>query len=803
MSPGAEYRESTNSTSRDLSEDSSQSPKSSDQHNMLIVGDWVVDENWIVTTEKSPTSSHVGKQQYRSLIDDPKGQILTVCAAGSSMLMLHGLQDERLRLYGLGLWDENDTEFLASLFCSEDVAHQTPLTIQGIRGKVASASKPPQCRGGGACLFCNGVNEKGEYECTRLFSYAEKDSGTWRVQRVYQKTGAKAPELLHRYDWEIFEDKKPKEGVAQQRVHEKLAEWGKKVEKFHSVVIVDHNKGAVTEEVMSELSTNKLTRGAKWYARCKDPRAEWFRKHKQRMTLVVFGPHNLELEQDPWFLGDHLSPGALEWLCDKAGGRMEDRPEPGDRRDLYKVKERPSGAAVTLHLDNRAAMLLPKSWPGEGGDQILVATKYPTRHEIRVGRHSVLLAALVALREGLLRNRLPSGEPSSIRKRTLELALDLTHAWCDKTQEVLLREFWKNKKYDFRGQYRSALKLPAESQFSVTVQEVDDELRDWSQAHNPRGLGIVESDGTKPRLEIWRGWSAIDNIISLVPQRRKEIGSLVQAVKEFEAERRPRRSLSSLIIGGPGWGKSALVERLARSLKMDFVEFNITHLTSIEDLIGCFDNVSSRQAQDPDRRLVIFWDEINAEFGGQPTYPYFLSPLWNGTYRRGGQMFTLRPSVWIFAGTRELHRLKASDFMSRLNGPIVRLRGGEVPAEEGQADGTESKNGLGDKPREEPLEQLYMAAALMKRRYPNIRKIERSVLAFFMRGRPCYGLRSMEYVIENMRNVSHDSLMRKNLPKGWERWVDQPDDTWKESTGVVELHSSLEDRRRDTRTPSL
>jgi hypothetical protein len=61
---------------------------------VLVVGDWVVDENWMVTTENSTTSSHVGMQQYRSVIERTEAQILSLCAAGSIALMLHGASDK-------------------------------------------------------------------------------------------------------------------------------------------------------------------------------------------------------------------------------------------------------------------------------------------------------------------------------------------------------------------------------------------------------------------------------------------------------------------------------------------------------------------------------------------------------------------------------------------------------------------------------------------------------------------------------------------------------------------------------------
>ena len=59
--------------------------------NILVIGDWFVDENWIVTLEKSETSSHIGKQLYRSRVGDNNAQLLSLCGAGGVARLLHGL----------------------------------------------------------------------------------------------------------------------------------------------------------------------------------------------------------------------------------------------------------------------------------------------------------------------------------------------------------------------------------------------------------------------------------------------------------------------------------------------------------------------------------------------------------------------------------------------------------------------------------------------------------------------------------------------------------------------------------------
>ena len=51
--------------------------------NVLVVGDWVVDENWILAKHNSETSSHIGQAHFRSLVDQVDSQILSLCGAGN------------------------------------------------------------------------------------------------------------------------------------------------------------------------------------------------------------------------------------------------------------------------------------------------------------------------------------------------------------------------------------------------------------------------------------------------------------------------------------------------------------------------------------------------------------------------------------------------------------------------------------------------------------------------------------------------------------------------------------------------
>jgi hypothetical protein len=722
---------------------------------ILVVGDWFVDENWIVTTESVPTSAHVGRRQYRSRVEDPDAQILSLCGAGGVASLFHGLGAGSagrpgVELYGLGLWDPRDTPFLAALFDPQPVVGQTPLTLAGMGWQCAAPAPTSgvashQSRD---CMVCN------RKPCARMATLAPEGAGTWRVVRVYQRVGHEAPLLLNRYDWEIR--KPPPPGDNQRKKWEKrLQDWPA----MDVIIAVDHDKGALSVELVKILQ--RRFRSARWYARCKDPWAGWLRLVRSRLRLLVVGPMGLELTRDPWFFGQHLSQEALDVLKTLAiGGKR--KPAPGNvktsiavkngeadlkhQRELRRLSKAP--VVVAYHEDNRVAALDPPR------GVVIVATKVPPPPAIRVGRTTNLFATLVAAMESLIPCPPPAGGANPVVPM-LRQALDLAHGWCEDIEDILKVEkinWGTPPEINFRRRFGTALARPRSvvSWFHLVEMELAREVQAWSDALDPTGVGRVPSVTTGGKLQLWRGWSAVDGFIAIADARRAVVGRLMREVRQFCQAPSPGHSFSSLLIAGPGMGKSFLTRRLANLLKLPLVEFNITHLTSIDDLIACFDIVSSMQNQDPGRRLVVFWDEINAPLAGEPTYSYFLGPLWDGVYRRGGVTFRLQPGVWIFAGTaspltKSRHTLKASDFMSRLSGPVIDLRDADSDAVR--------------------LERVYTAAALIRRTFPEVLYISTGLLEFFQRAEPFYEIRSLELLVSRMRRVRHGQIRLNNLPE--------------------------------------
>jgi hypothetical protein len=243
----------------------------------------------------------------------------------------------------------------------------------------------------------------------------------------------------------------------------------------------------------------------------------------------------------------------------------------------------------------------------------------------------------------------------------------------------------------------------------------------------------------------------IDGYIETVDERRKSISQVISSLREF-VRTPPRNSFSAMLIAKPGSGKSFFVSRLAATLGLPHLSFNITQLVSRESLNLCFDAVSSAQAQDRNNTHLLFFDEINAEIGGVNVYDLFLTALEEGTYLRGGRPFKLDPCAWIFAGTEELdpraYANKEADFRSRLTLQSVNLKY--------MGDDTDERRSL-----------IYQGALQLQLQHTDVKKISAEVLKAFA----CLPLeeadtnsRKVRLLAGQFRNIQYGEVRKKNLP---------------------------------------
>jgi hypothetical protein len=157
---------------------------------ILVIGDWLVDEHWVVGVQRSKTSSRVGRAHFRAL-QDPDSTVTSFCGAGRTAGILHRAQfcgdSNVFGIIGLGVWHEDDQSSLEAMLDSASVKGCTPHQIRFSYEREPNPKKRrlinlvPEA----GCLFVNGFRP-----------------GTTRVIRVYRQTGQEI-DLQERIDWEV------------------------------------------------------------------------------------------------------------------------------------------------------------------------------------------------------------------------------------------------------------------------------------------------------------------------------------------------------------------------------------------------------------------------------------------------------------------------------------------------------------------------------------------------------------------------------------------------------------------------
>lgn len=735
--------------------------------NILVVGDWVIDENWLVASHNPVTSTHSGKEHFRSLVTNLDSQIISLCGAGNVARSLHGLSnwkslgegfelDKTLSIHGLGIWQPDDTRLLASLFSSDKILdNETPHTLTGIRPKTAITIEEDQfslCSKSlkDASTPCKKEScPHGEHEiCSYLWSLAQildtakqKEIGTTRMIRVYKHGERNDPKLMYRFDWEkrysyneIYE--KLKKMQPQPNTGEKPKPFIELTKKMDAIVVADINKGVVTSELI--LYLKERYPDADWYVRSKVKKPVWLDEiNDEKFRLLVVGA-DLTTKQSNihrWAYG--LTP-PMELIHDLIKmGNLDPAIE----------KNRTVSALIN---ENKTLTIIQQ---GRSLTGYIIEANGET-YTIDVGRSSIFFSSLVSSMLGCYDNKYTNFSTSTNDNALKRLKVALIHAsrWTKECTDSFMK---KEDRIHLRGDYSKALHFPTET-VSYNIEKIlsiEEERLRWDESKTD--LGLINNRF----FQIWRGISPIDNYISIRKHKREEIGNLLNTVKQFKSDPNPIRSLNCYLTASPGWGKTFLAKSLAKMLDMTFMSFNITHMTSIDNIIDCLDTISSAQNQQPDTPILVFIDEINAEIAGSNIYAYFLSPIWDGVFKRGAATFKLRPCVWIFAGTESLDEIrengkevKGSDFSSRINGPKIKL------------DLSEDDIGKFVIIEEQKTEQIYLGISILKRKYADILSVTKGILYFFHEIKPKFGIRSMEYISEKFNNIQYDEVNDSNLP---------------------------------------
>ena len=722
--------------------------------NILVVGDWVVDEHWIVGRHRSTTASRRGDEHYHALHDLDSG-VEALCGAGLVASLLSAAELDRNRaftVHGIGAWHPADERELATMLLHSGLDKRNPYRVNRERS-----------------------SQKAVVRLHNVCDEADKP-GTTRVIRVYLE-----PEMKHLYrlDWE----QTPPADPASHRLNwiqnaSQATKWWKRRQALNgfrpdAIVVKDLVKGVISDALIERLvkSFPAGKTGPRWYISSKQWHLKqerrdswavapdsWLRRLRDQDVRLVFVPQvaaaaaQSTKDINAWT----IASGGPSWhamrIMDALGGAFS--------RDF-------KGPEVAI-LPERSKVFLRT---GAGKERALVVGDDPTQgSENRVPVSSVLFASLVAMMEGI--------------GTTQEASAVLATATA-KTEDWVKTETGRFQPATWHPSRHTAIDIRQTEGIRYTPRSWGDELDNWVEAR--RGLGIISSrrkgahsDRGEITLELWRATTDVEDYVCLVPEKREAVRSIKRELRTFVAN--PHRNVSVLLESDPGSGKTFLLNKLADELGLELMPFNITRMTSLENILDCFDEIVSRQASAPSRRILVFFDEINAAINKSPVYGTFLDPIDRGTYTRSGRSFHIRPCAWVFAGTGigdSAPETKGSDFKSRLTLPPLRFPAGDF---------TEA----GD------LERVYIGSTFLTRAFPDVTHVSGLVLDAFRLVHPGTSLRDQERLVLKFRDIHKNEVWGNSVP------LDAIEETWAEARkklsrgrGAQARAKSLNSRYRD------
>ena len=688
-----------------------------DCRRVLIVGDWLVDEHWVVGEHRSDSASRTGQKHSRAL-HRSSCCVRSLCGAGQVATILYNATRGEKPLYditGFGMWHPGDTEELTVMLDPKQNVANTPHRLVPIQrsGKKMVRAK----------LFNLATRKQNE------------KVGTTRVIRVYDRSRSQG-ELNNRLDWELWLTHADRTELAK-GVRKFLKGLADRLGDFDHIVVKDLGKGVVTRELISALAA-RSSKKATWYVSSKQWKPNWFSDLPKKRVRLLLIP---QLAARNAIRDEYIESST--WMTVGGGGSRE-----AIAALSGLSKDFPRAHVVVLP---NAMSVLARDPANPGKAKSARVRGYMQRHVGNLQRSSVVPMASVFF--PALITELLDFPGSRDFLATLKRSLDFTNAWMRHEYRRVLEDNWRplpEQNPDLAGEPRRHFDNWREFDWV-------DAGKHWDQSSEKQGIVRYESESGREiqKLQLWRAMTEIDGYVACAPSKRHVLKSLVEHGRLFNAARSTH--MAFMLVDTPGSGKSYLVQRLARKLQMRFLSFNITQMLTRNDLMQCFDKIVTSQSQSPNESFLVFIDEINASIEGQHVYDAFLAPLEDGIYTRSGNSFHIRPCFWVFAGTRMPstgdNSDKGSDFETRL----TRRPPFEMTIDPKMA--SDVKGAL--------LERTYVGAAMILRFFPDVRRVSRKVLEAINILPGSMSAREIGQFVKGFRNVQYGMVTSMNLRPTW------------------------------------
>ena len=790
----------------------------------LIIGDWFIDENWLVTRQNLYRATAAGDSHYLSKHKSATERITNLCGAAALMEVLrrHFRSVETVHkgngttsdddaqannqappeeaagtaktkgfdLVGYGVWHEKDEHLLKCFLCSNhpDIKYVNPYTAIGPidpgESNICPYSKLKEKK--------DGENGSKQHECEfkielrNLAHESKEEVSTNRVIRVFEGTSRGRPHQLYRLDWE----RPVPENLSYDELRRDIEQ---RRDRLMAVIIEDHANRVVTptliRKVIQALKDKKVDlKKLLWFIRTKSDNPTWMKELADEQIspeLVVtdFKVADQKKGARRWWHGETLGCSALELLGELTG----------DVYYMHCVERHDRGfpaKSAAVYLDDNTV------FAKEDDTCYLLPRPAGPRQPINMERTTIFNAALIAQRlTEYLEEKKRAADPGEKRPEgkfghECWIARQCAYKWTRNASE-----FWRTENLHLYGEYQdainSAFRAPERREFVRTEIPVFTKSyklmwNEWNASFTNLGVVEVRKDDEQIDrvLQLWRGEGALANYVCAGGPKRDRINHLVGSIGHFLQDKNPKLPYSCLLISAPGWGKSYLASCLAKQFDMDCAAYSLAEMSDTRDVIECLADVASIQARS-DKKTLVFIDEINAKIEGNYAMSLLLSPLWGGTFVKDGKNHRLQPCVWVFASTARQYKLegfdKGSDFISRLNGPII-----ELDSMKAEARGTRFRRilvsanraqrtirAIGIRPAytravrnrsQLGTQQVYLMVSLLRSHWGPIGRIQYPVLKLFSEVKPKNGVRSLEIFSARFKEIQRGEIRKTNVP---------------------------------------
>jgi hypothetical protein len=501
--------------------------------NILIVGDLVIDEYWLLVSHNSEISSHTGFTHYRS--DRKRNKILMdLCGAGQIAQIYYQLRNKgsvRYNLFCLGKWSERHQGLINHLVHAKEQ--------RDFMEVIDPYNQPATC-----------CKKQKNLKINITLTSLKPEGPTIRVIRQYQRKGTEIKQI-NRIDWEPQQQEDYCGNVDLDDPRLKLPQKGQ----VHAIIIHDLTKGVVTEQLVKNLRDRYPE--ATWYVRSKN--RELIGKNGKKQTIPPWIKVIPKDKLNLLLIAPELSGLHNPWHYWLAKNRMS-------LQALEVIKHLPGKNVVLLSAQHEViARTSIASGNKYSGNCITAKSNIKPNELSELNWPSAFFARLTHLMIG----------KQSIDSKAIEEAL----SWANNNSGLSLPEVKEQPRNIIRPNI-------------MALRSWETEVKEWEQAFNKLGtiynnrLEIWRGQTHLPNYIV---------CIKAKQKTINSIGHVIRLFeKNYNSQ---RRNLSILLTADPGAGKTSLAKAMAENFGYVFLPYNVTQLHTRDDLIRIFDDIATNQAK--------------------------------------------------------------------------------------------------------------------------------------------------------------------------------------------------------------